>query len=94
MSDRRDHLPDRQRILLRKLKVAFIVSRNTHHRARAVFHQHIVRYPDGNRLAAEGIDREQPVLSPSFLFLADFAAGRSLSVLIFSANAIDVALQR
>src|SRR5688500_740910 len=50
-------LPDLDPVALRKRVVAFVVRGHGHDRARAVLHQDVVRDPDRNRLAVDGIDR-------------------------------------
>src|ERR1051326_7550969 len=92
MSDWSDHLANRQRILLRKLEVALVVRRNTHHGARAIFHQHVVCHPYRNGLAAERIDREHAGVQSFFLFLADFASCGSLISQLLRKR-VDVSLQ-
>src|SRR5688572_33104660 len=93
MSNRRYDLPDWQRVLLCKLEIPIVVSRNTHHSARAIFHQHVVRHPDGDGLAAEWIDREHARVESFLLFLAYFATRRSLRP-DFLRKGFDVRFQR
>src|SRR6185295_522279 len=88
-----DDLPDWQRVFLRKLHVTFVMSRNTHDRARAILHQDIIRHPHRQCLAAERIDREYTGVDSFFLFLTDFTTGRSLAS-YFLCEGFDVWLQR
>ena len=64
----RDHLPDRQRILVRELEVALVVRRHRHHRAGAVVHQHEVGDPYWQRLARNRVQRLQAGVA-ALLFL-------------------------
>lgn len=75
----RNHLTNRQRILLCKLKITFIVSWDTHHRPRAIVHQDIVGYPDGYRFSAEWIYCQNPGVE-SFLDLLDHGISRSPAI--------------
>ncbi len=86
---RLDDLTDWQRILLRELKISFVMRRNTHYRARAVFNQHVVCYPHRYALAAERIDGKNPGVE-SFLLLFLFAARPrvAFSDITFRANVI------
>ena len=49
----RDHLRDRQLILLRKGEVALVVRGHAHHRAFSIGHQHVVADPDFNLCAGQ-----------------------------------------
>src|SRR5215203_1390281 len=92
MAHRRNDLSDGQRILLRKLEVALVMTRDTHDGARAIFHQDIVRYPHWNRFTAERIDREGACIEPLLLFFKGFAS-RSLLSSDFLREGFDVILQ-
>ena len=69
VNDWRDDLTNRQRILLRKFKIAFVMSRHTHHCARAIIHQDVVCDPDRQELAVERIDRQLAGVDSQLLFL-------------------------
>ena len=65
-----DHLGDRQPVLFREVEIALVVRGHAHHRARAVFGQHVVRHPNRHALARERIDRVGAGEEPFFLHQA------------------------
>ena len=76
----RDDFADGQREFFRKLPVALVVRRHGHDRAGAVAGQDVVGNPDGDALAADGIDGER--------------AGEDAGLVFRQLGAIEVALAR
>ena len=60
-------LPDRQTVLVRKLKIPLIMGRHAHDRAIAVAHEHIVANPDLHLLARERVRDKQACAFAFFL---------------------------
>ena len=82
--DALDDTADGQAIVLRELEIALVVRRDRHHRARAVFHQHVVSDPHGNEFFTEWIDRNQSCVDSLFR-LTIFNGIRIASLLVTSA---------
>ena len=64
LAGHRDHLLDRQAVLLREREIALVVRRDAHHGALAVPHQHVVADPDLDLLARERMRAVEPGRHP------------------------------
>src|SRR6185312_13196788 len=90
----RNHLANRQRVLLREFKIALVVRRHAHDGAGPIIHQYIVGHPDWQAFAAEWIDGQRSGIQ-SFLFFhgGEILFRRALS-LNFRSKRIHICFQR
>ncbi|MNJ28853.1 hypothetical protein D3C77_234040 [compost metagenome] len=70
-----DHSLDRQVVLVGELEIAFVVSRNSHDRAVAVVHQHVVGDPHRQFFAGQRVLHEQRSGQALFLLGGDVGFG-------------------
>ena len=73
----RDHLRDRQAVLLGEREIALVVRRHAHHGAVAVAHQHVVADPDLDALAAQRMGDEKPGRHAELVARREFGFGRA-----------------